>query len=159
MSARLSVRDAWQLTANISYLDTDIESTDAQLRSRPKWKVGALLQQYWDFAGDSDRDDVNMTNLQYFVWYSLDETSAIGATPNIIANWEQGSSNDVWTVPIGIGYSKTINIGKVPVRFGAEVHYSAISPSRAVGSEWNARFYIIPAAPSALFEWMGKPMF
>ncbi len=31
----------------------------------PKWKLGALVQQYWDFAGDDDRDDVSLTNLQY----------------------------------------------------------------------------------------------
>ena len=31
----------------------------------PKWKLGALVQHYWDFAGDSDRADVNLTNLQY----------------------------------------------------------------------------------------------
>jgi hypothetical protein len=44
--------------------------------SRVKWKVGALVQQYWDFAGDSDRDSVNMMNLQYFYMYSLDETTS-----------------------------------------------------------------------------------
>ena len=35
----------------------------------PKWKLGALVQQYWDFAGDSDRADVNLTKLQY-LYYS-----------------------------------------------------------------------------------------
>ncbi len=114
-----------------------------------KWKIGALLQQYWDFAGDDDRDDVNLTNLQYFIFYSLDETTSIGAAPNIIANWEQDSEN-AFTVPVGIGISKTFQFGKVPVRFGAEFHYSAIRPDSVPGAEWNTRFYIIPAIPSAL---------
>ncbi len=39
LSARLSISDAWQLSTNISYLDTDIKGTDAQLRSRPKWRL------------------------------------------------------------------------------------------------------------------------
>jgi hypothetical protein len=124
----------------------------------PKWKVGALVTQYWDFAGDDDRDDVNMTNLQYFVYYSLNETTSIGASPNIIANWEQNSDN-AFTVPIGLGISKTIQFGKVPVRLGAEFHYSVVQPDDVVGTEWDFRFYIIPAAPSALFEWMTKPIF
>jgi hypothetical protein len=119
----------------------------------PKWKIGALLQQYWDFAGDDDRSDVNMTNLQYFLFYSLDETTSIGAAPNIIANWEQDSDN-TWTVPVGLGISKTIQMGKVPVRFGAEVHYSVITPDDTPGAEWDFRFYVIPAAPAALFSWM-----
>jgi hypothetical protein len=119
----------------------------------PKWKLGALVQQYWDFAGDSDRDNVNLMNLQYFYMYSLNETTSIGAAPNIIANFEQSGGNK-WTVPIGLGINKTINIGKVPVRFGIEAYYSAIKPDDVVGTEWNYRFYMIPAAPSALFKWM-----
>jgi len=118
-----------------------------------KWKIGALAQQYWDYAGDSDRDHVNLTNLQYFVFYDLDETTSIGAAPNIIANWTQDSS-DTFTVPIGIGISKTIKLGKVPVRLGFEYHYSVIHPDDVPGALHNFRFYIIPAAPSALFGWM-----
>ena len=115
---------------------------------------GALVQQYYDIADeDDDREDVNLMNLQYFVSYSLDETSSIVASPNIIADWRQDSDN-AYTVPVGIGYSKTVQFGKIPVRFGAEVHYSAIQPDDIPGSEWNFRFYMIPAAPSALFSWM-----
>lgn len=119
----------------------------------PKWKVGGLAMHYWDFAGDDDRSDVNMTNLQYFVYYSLDDTSSIGAGPNIIANWEQNSDN-AFTVPVGIGYNKTIQFGKVPVRFGVELHYSVVQPDDIPGATWDLRFFIIPAAPSALFDWM-----
>jgi hypothetical protein len=42
----------------------------------------------------------------------------------------------------------------VPVRFGAEVHYSVIQPDDVPGAKWDFRFYVIPAAPSALFKWM-----
>ncbi len=119
----------------------------------PKWKIGALAQQYLDFAGDDDRSDVTMTNLQYFIFYSLDETTSIGAAPNIIANWEQDGDN-TWTVPIGLGISKTIQMGKVPVRFGFEVHYSVITPDDTPGAEWDFRLYVIPAVPAALFSWL-----
>ncbi len=120
----------------------------------PKWKVGGLVQQYWDYGGHDDRDDVNMTNLQYFIYYSLDETTSIGAGPNIIANWEQNDSDDRFTVPIGLGISKTVQIGKVPVRLGFEAHYSVVQPDNVPSNEWDFRFYIIPAMPSALFDWM-----
>ena len=119
----------------------------------PKWKIGALVQQYWDYAGDSDRDSVSMMNLQYFIFYSLDEVTSIGAAPNIIANWEQ-DRDKAWTVPIGLGISRTFQFGKLPVHFGAEAHYSVIQPDDVVGQEWNFRFYVIPAVPSALFRWM-----
>jgi hypothetical protein len=116
-----------------------------------KWKIGALAQHYWDYAGDDDRDDVNLTNLQYFIFYSLDATTSIGAAPNIIANWEQDSDN-AFTVPIGIGASKTFQFGKVPVRFGAEFHYSVVQPDDVPGADWNVRFYVIPAIPSAFID-------
>jgi len=120
----------------------------------PKWKVGGLVTHFKDFASrDSGRADVNLTNLQYFVFYSLNETTSIGMAPNIICNWEQASDNKC-TVPIGLGFVTTANIGKVPFRFGAEVHYSVIQPDDVLSTKWNFRFYVIPAAPSALFKWM-----
>jgi hypothetical protein len=118
----------------------------------PKWKLAVLLQNYFDYAGDSDRDDVSLTNLQYFVYYSLDDVTSIGAGPNIIANWEADSDNR-YTVPVGLGINRTVQLGKVPVRLGLEFHYNVIRPD-TVGADWNLRFYIIPAVPSALFGWM-----
>jgi len=124
----------------------------------PTWKVGGLMQHYNSFAGD-DFDsngapvaDVNLINLQYFVFYSLDETTSIGASPNIIMDWE-ADSDDRFTVPIGIGVAKTVKFGPVPVRIGLEFHYSVVRPDN-VGTDYGIRFYIIPAAPSALFKWM-----
>jgi hypothetical protein len=124
----------------------------------PDWKIGGLVQQYFSYAGDDVTSvgapvgDVNLTNLQYFIFYAVDEVSAIGASPNIIMDWEAGKG-DKFTVPIGIGYSRTMKFGAVPVRFGLEFHVSVIRPDN-VGSEYGVRFYIIPAAPSALFSWM-----
>jgi hypothetical protein len=119
----------------------------------PKWKYGALVQQYFSYAGDGGRDAVNLMNLQYFLFYSVDDVTSIGISPNIVADWKQDSGNK-WTVPIGLGVSRTFQIGPVPVRFGVELHYSVIRPDDQAGNLWNFRFYVIPAAPSALFGWM-----
>jgi hypothetical protein len=119
----------------------------------PKWTLAAILQQYNSFAGDDDRADVSSTNIQYFWYYNLNSTMSIGAGPTIVANWKQDSDN-TWTVPVGIGISKTINVGKVPIRFGLEANYSVIHPDDIVGSRWSFRFSIIPAVPAALFKWM-----
>jgi hypothetical protein len=55
---------------------------------------------------------------------------------------------------VGLGINRTFQFGKVPVRIGFEAHYSAIMPDDIPGSRWDLRFFIIPAAPSALFKWM-----
>ncbi len=118
-----------------------------------KWKVGALLTNYFDFAGDSERDDVGMSNLQYLYYYSLSDTLSIGAGPNVIMDWEQHGNNR-FTVPVGLGIAKTIKIADVSVRFGVEAMYSVHRPDDITGTEWDFRFYMIPAVPSALFKWM-----
>ena len=118
-----------------------------------KWKFGGLIQHYWDYAGDNDANDVNMSNIQAIYYYSLNETTSIGAGPNIIANWEQDNDN-TWTVPVGIGINKTFQFGKVPVRIGLEYMHTVMEPDEVVASDWSVRFYVIPAVPSALFDWM-----
>ncbi|NHZ69938.1 MAG: hypothetical protein GWP20_01760, partial [Thermotogales bacterium] len=122
-----------------------------------KWKLGSLAQHYWSYAGKSDRSDVNMTNLQYFYYYAITPTLNIGAGPNIIANWEQNGS-DRFTVPVGIGANTTVNFGSVPVRIGLEFYKSVVKPDNVPGTDYNVRFYMIPAVPSALFKWMQKPL-
>lgn len=119
----------------------------------PDWKIGGLLQTYFDFAGDDDLDDVTLMNLQVFYYYSVSEVMSIGAGPNIIANFE-ANSRDTWTVPIGIGINRTFQLGKLPVRFGLEYDYSLERPD-SVGSDHNLRFFVIPALPAALLpKWM-----
>jgi hypothetical protein len=86
-------------------------------------------------------------------YYSLNETMSVGASPNIICNWEADKDNRC-TVPVGFGINKTMNFGKVPVRFGVEAFYSVVQPDDTPGVEWGLPFYAIPAAPSALFAWM-----
>jgi hypothetical protein len=118
----------------------------------PKWKIGGLVQSYFSYAGDSDRERVGLMNLQYFVYYSITDTMSIGAGPNIIANFE-ADIDDRWTVPVGIGINRTFQVGKVPVRIGLEYHCSVVRPD-TVGAQHDIRFMVIPAVPSALFKWM-----
>jgi len=119
----------------------------------PKWKVAALVQNYFSHSGDNGRDKVRLTNLQYFYYYSLSDVMSIGAGPNIIANWE-ASKGDKWTVPIGLGINRTFQFGKVPVRIGVEAFYNVVRPD-SIGSNWGLRFMFIPAVPAALFKWTG----
>ncbi len=117
-----------------------------------KWKLGGLLQTYFSYAGDGDRNDVTMMNLQLFYYYALTETISIGAGPNIIADFE-ADSGDKWTVPIGIGIGKTVQMGKVPVRFMVEYYGSVVRPD-TVGMTHNLRFIIIPAVPAGLIPFL-----
>jgi hypothetical protein len=117
-----------------------------------KWKLGGLVQSYFSYAGDKDRSDVTLLNMQLFYYYALTDTLSIGAGPNIIADFE-ANKGDQWTVPIGIGLSKTINIGKIPTRFALEYYGSVVRPD-TVGVTHNLRLMIIPAVPSGLIPFL-----
>jgi hypothetical protein len=117
-----------------------------------KWKLGALVQSYFSYAGDKDRNDVTQLNIQYFYYYSISDTLSIGAGPNIIADFE-ANDGDQWTFPIGIGVSKTLQLGKVPTRFVLEYHGSVVRPD-TIGVTHDLRFMVIPAIPAGLIPFL-----
>ena len=67
-------------------------------------------------------------------------TVSIGAPASITGNRDKANR---WTVPIGTAISTIMKIGKLPVRIGAEVHYSMLHPDDLVGSRWNFRLFSI----------------
>jgi hypothetical protein len=112
------------------------------------WTAGFVTQHWWSYAGEDDRSDINLTDLQYILRYRLSPTFQIGMTPNIQYNWE-ADSDDAWTIPVGLGFDHTTRLGKFPVRWGAEVQYYVEQPD-AFGPEWGLRFFFIPVIPNPL---------
>lgn len=114
--------------------------------SLESWNIGVLAQQWWDFAGDGDRDDFNQMDIQYFINYKVNATQLIGMTPNIRIDWEQ-SGSDRFTVPVGLGTIGLFRWGKFPVRYGVEVQYYVNQPDD-FGPEWNLKMFLAPIAPN-----------
>ena len=103
------------------------------------WVLGALINNVWSFAGDSDRRDVNQMLLQPFVNYNLPDAWYVVTAPIITADWE-ADSDDRWTVPIGAGVGKIVRLGKLPVNAQASAYYNVIRPDNA--AEWQLRIQI-----------------
>jgi len=119
-----------------------------------KWVIGALAQQWWSYAGDDDRRDVSLLNLQYFVYRFLPNRWQVGlGSPVISANWK-APSGDKWTVPIGLGVAKTFLLGRMPFQVGFEASYAVVHPD-TFGQRWNFRLQFKPVVP-ALIQ---KPLF
>jgi hypothetical protein len=112
---------------------------------------GAIVQHWWDVAGDDDRSDVNLTNIQYLGFYRVDDETNIGiGGPNITANWE-ADSDDRWTIPVGIAWNTTTKIGPLPVKIGVELYKYIESPDN-FGQEWGLRFIFSPVVPKPGFS-------
>lgn len=92
----------------------------------------------------------NETTLDLFFAYSLGNGWQIESNPTILYDWEAVSGNE-WTVPIGGGASRTIMLGRVPMKLGFQLQYFVVSPDR-FGPEWLLRFSFTPVLSTRLIE-------
>ena len=122
----------------------------AALYVSDKWVVGVYPQHWWSFAGDSRRDNVSYSNLQYFLWYSPAPTWQVGMSPNVTIDWVQEKPEDRLTFPIGLGVSKMFRLGKLPIKISFEADYSIIRPRNVPGNEWTFRLNFTPIIKSLL---------
>lgn len=120
-----------------------------------KWIVGGVAQHWWSFAGDSDRDSVNLTDFQPIIRYRLSPQTNIGLAPNIQYNWGADSGEKL-RLPLGGGISTVVMLGRLPVAIGLEYYYYVETPD-IVGPEHMLRFVFTPVLPSP--EWSRTPLF
>lgn len=113
-----------------------------------EWIVGALAQQWWSFAGDSNRPDTSQANIQYFIQYLLPDHWQVGLAPNVTVNWKADSGNKL-NFPIGLGVGKLVRFGKLPVKFTVEIDYSVVKPDD-FSQRWLIRFQVIPVLPALI---------
>jgi hypothetical protein len=110
------------------------------LSMQPPWVFGALVQNMWSFAGDSDRDDVNQMLIQPFVNYNLPGGWYLSSSPIITANWEADSDN-TWTIPLGGGLGRLFRVGKLPINMSLQAFYNVEKPDD-LGPDWTLRFQV-----------------
>jgi hypothetical protein len=111
------------------------------LTMRGPWVFGALVNQQWSVAGDSDRRSVSQMLIQPFVNYNLPHGWYLTSSPAITANWMADSGNQ-WTVPLGGGFGKLWRIGAVglPVNTSLQAYYNVAKPQGA--ADWSIRFTV-----------------
>ena len=112
------------------------------------WILAAFVQQWWSFAGDDSQASTNWMNLQPIATYFLNDGWSIGYSGNILANWEVNGDNR-WTVPIGLGVSKVVKFGKLPVKITLAGQYMPIHPDE-LGQKWNIQLTVAPVIPQLI---------
>ena len=87
-----------------------------------KLMCGLFNQNLFSFAGDDDRDDVNIGILQPIVNYSLPNKWSVGTSEmNITYDWDR----DAWTaLPLGVKLARLMKFGKLPVQFAGGYEYN-----------------------------------
>lgn len=113
------------------------------------WTFGALLNNAWSIAGNSERNDVNHMLLNLFVVRQLGDGWYVNSAPIITADWTQTAS-DRWIVPVGAGGGKLVMLGgKLPVNLQSQLYYNIVRPD--FGPEWQWRFQIQVLLPKSIF--------
>jgi hypothetical protein len=112
----------------------------AVILTQPKpWSLGILVRNIWSFAGSPLRDNVNQFLVQPFVNYNLAKGWYLASDPVITANWKKKAS-EAWVVPLGGGFGKLFNIGKLPINCKLQAYYNVVRPDGA--PTWTLRFNV-----------------
>jgi hypothetical protein len=114
-----------------------------------KWILGALVQNWWSFAGEGGRADTNGMNLQPIAAWFLPNGWSVGYSGNILANWESDRGRNTWTVPVGAAVSKVQKFGRLPVKFSLGLQWFPVQPEN-YGQDWNIQLQIVPVIPKLI---------
>ena len=94
------------------------------LTTRGPWTLGALANQVWSFAGDSDRPDISSAFLQPFAAYTTPTAWTFSLQSESTYNWK----TQRWSVPVNFSVAKLVAFGKIPVSLVAGIGYWLEAP-------------------------------
>jgi hypothetical protein len=97
------------------------------------WVVGGLINQIWTFAHSAGHVEVNQFLAQPFVNYNFGEGWALSFAPVITANWVLDEKE--WTVPLGLGITKTTVLGTRPMSLGLQYYANVTHPAGSAGNQ------------------------
>lgn len=101
-------------------------------KTSPKFQYGYLATYAHSFAGDDDRDTVNLGSLQLFGFYQLGKGYYLRSAPLMTYNFE----NDNYMVPVALGFGKVFKTDYATFNLFVEPQYTVFS--RGAGQpEWQ----------------------
>jgi len=114
--------------------------------------LGVFPQYFFGVGGRGDQgsaiDDASNMNLLYFGFINLPNAWQIGTNP-VVTYDNKASKGNRWNVPLGITATKTIKIGKAPVKIQFGIEYSVVSQDD-FGKVAQFKLTFIPVIPSLI---------
>ena len=113
------------------------------LKMDGKFVYGALISNVWSYAGENHNagNRINSMTLQPFVNYNMADGWFVASVPIITANWEAPHTDEIWTVPMGLGVGRAMKLGKIPMTAQVHGYYNVVTPE-GYGEEWQMRVQV-----------------
>ena len=101
-----------------------------------KLVAGAIFIQFWSFAGNSNRKDVNMLLVKPFLYYNIAKNWDLMYIPyGMTVYWNKPSGQNVY-VPLGGGIRRVFNLGeKTDLNFSAQFFNNVVRPDKGTVNE------------------------
>ena len=104
------------------------------VKNQGPFVLGGLLSQVWPLADAGGDPEMNMLTFQPFINYNLVNGWALAFAPIMTANWDATEGNE-WTVPLGIGITRTTVFNRRPMNLGVQYYYNVERPDGAAGQQ------------------------
>jgi hypothetical protein len=109
------------------------------LTMKGPWVIGGLINQYWPLSDTGGEPKTDLLVLQPAVNYNFGGGWAMSFSPAITANWDASAGNQ-WTVPLGLGITKTTIFNGRPMNVGLQYFANVKRPEGSAG--YQLRFAI-----------------
>jgi hypothetical protein len=104
------------------------------LKMTGPWVLGALIQQFWPMSDAGGDPETNLFVMQPFVNYNFGQGWALSFSPIITANWD-ASEDNAWTVPLGLGITRTTVFNGRPMNLGLQYFTNVEKPEGSAGHQ------------------------
>ncbi len=110
------------------------------------WVLGGVVNQFWPMSDEGGDPKTDLLTVQPFVNYNFGRGWALAFSPVMSANWNASEGNQ-WTVPLGMGVTRTTVFNRRPMNIGFQYYYNVERPDGAAGQQ--LRFVISLLYPTA----------
>ena len=108
--------------------------------------LGVFTNHQWDASGPRE---TSLTTIQPIAPFLPGGGWAIGTAGSMTYNWVAAQ----WTIPLQLQVSKTVKLGKLPVKVAMEASYY-LEKSSALGQDWMIGFNLTPVVPNVVAKWL-----
>jgi len=96
--------------------------------------IGGLISQVWPMADAGDARETNLLTVQPAINFNFGHGWALSFSPVMTANWDAPDS-DRWTVPVGLGLTRTTVFNRRPMNLGLSYYYNLEHPAGSAGEQ------------------------